>query len=375
MNSPQRMVDSSTQRLPGSVALRERKSDAASQTATGRLSATAMRNALEPFGRKRNAYALMLLAIDLSLFVVGQFLAITATSGWLQIVGMLVTLAAIVRLFLIGHDACHQALTSSRPLNDLAGRIAFLVSLTPYSLWRAGHNIGHHGFNNLRGRDFVWQPKQPEEYLALPRWRRAIERVYRGALGPAMYYLVEIWWKHLYFPNRRHIPSRRAEFNWDSLLVTVMALAWVGSIFVYTQHHQRAFWPVLLAAFIVPFVLWNWAVGLIVYLHHTHPDVPWYEEKRDWQQHMAQISSTIHMVMPPPLGAFLHHIMEHPAHHLNSHIPLYNLKAAQQHLRQIGARFTSTPFTLSHYLRCIRTCQLYDYRHQSWRSFRDAAHA
>src|SRR5208282_3319403 len=101
MNSPQRMVDSSTQRLPGSVALRERKSDAASQAATGRLSATAMRNALEPFGRKRNAYALMLLAIDLSLFVVGQFLAITATSGWLQILGTLVTLAAIVRLFLI----------------------------------------------------------------------------------------------------------------------------------------------------------------------------------------------------------------------------------------------------------------------------------
>jgi hypothetical protein len=94
MISAQRMIDSSTKRFPDSVALRELKSDAVEQAATGRLSATAMRNALEPFGRKRNAYALMLLAIDLSLFVVGQFLAVTATSG---------------------------------------------------------------GFNNLRGRDFVWQ--------------------------------------------------------------------------------------------------------------------------------------------------------------------------------------------------------------------------
>jgi len=39
--------------------------------------------------------------------------------------GVLVTWAAIVRLFIIGHDACHQAFTSSARLNHAVGRIAF----------------------------------------------------------------------------------------------------------------------------------------------------------------------------------------------------------------------------------------------------------
>jgi 2-polyprenyl-6-methoxyphenol hydroxylase-like FAD-dependent oxidoreductase len=35
------------------------------------------------------------------------------------------------------------------------------------------------------------------------------------------------------------------------------------------------------------------------------------------------------MLVPSAVGAWMHHIMEHPAHHMNSTIPLYNLKAAR----------------------------------------------
>ena len=86
----------------------------------------------------------------------------------------------------------------------------------------------HHGFNNLRGRDFIWEPKQAQEYLALPRWRRALERAYRSALGPALYYFIEIWWKLLFFPNRRQMPTPRLEFRVDSWLAAAAACTWVG---------------------------------------------------------------------------------------------------------------------------------------------------
>lgn len=332
------------------------------------LSVNAARQAVEAYRQKRNLHAVLLLVSDYVAFAAGQYLVIATENGWLKALGAVITWVSIVRLFLIGHDACHEALVSSKLANQWMARVAFLVSLTPYSTWRAGHNIVHHGFNNLRGRDFVWEPKTLAEYGALPRWRQRLERLYRSVAGPPLYYLVEIWWRCLFFPG----PSQarpRTEFKLDSMLVTGVAALWTGLIALYTVTHGTAFWPTLLLAFIVPFLLWNWSVGLVVYLHHTNPDVRWYADKRQWKQATAQLASTIHLVLPWPFGPLIHHIMEHPAHHLDATIPLYHLKKAQKHLQEIGAGFVSTPFTLHYYWRCVRVCQLYDYQRQCWVPF------
>ncbi len=53
----------------------------------------------------------------------------------------LATGLVISRLFILGHDACHQSLTRHRTLNRWLGRLIFLPSLTPYSLWEVGHNV------------------------------------------------------------------------------------------------------------------------------------------------------------------------------------------------------------------------------------------
>src|SRR5271166_1770895 len=82
------------------------------------LSTAALRAAMQPYCHKRNAYALALLTLDVVMFAAGQWLAVTASSAWLVALGVLLTWSAIVRLFIIGHDACHQALTSNRRLND-----------------------------------------------------------------------------------------------------------------------------------------------------------------------------------------------------------------------------------------------------------------
>ena len=333
-----------------------------------RLSVNAARRAVEPFRQKRNVHAVLLLTSDYAAFAAGQYLAIAAGSGWLQVLGTVITWVSITRLFLIGHDACHEALVSNLRGNKWMARIAFLVSLTPYSTWRAGHNVVHHGFNNLRGRDFVWEPKTPAEYAAMPRWRQRVERLYRSVAGPPLYYLLEIWWRCLFFPSRRQARPR-TEFKMDSLLVASIAGLWIGLIFLYTTTHGTAFWPTLLRAFVIPFLLWNWSVGLVVYLHHTSPDVRWYADKRQWKLEAGQLASTIHLIIPWPFGPLIHHIMEHPAHHLDATIPLYHLNKAQKHLKDIGAGFVSIPFTLDYYWRCVHVCQLYDYQHQRWVPF------
>jgi omega-6 fatty acid desaturase (delta-12 desaturase) len=65
-------------------------------------------------------------------------------------------------LFIIAHDACHQSFTSSRYLNHLIGRIAFLPALTAYSLWDLEHNRRHHRFNNVKRYDLDFAPMSPD---------------------------------------------------------------------------------------------------------------------------------------------------------------------------------------------------------------------
>ena len=59
----------------------------------------------------------LVLAFDLALFAAGSALALLAASLALKLVGTLVVTAAIVRLFLIGHDACHGSFFGSARLN------------------------------------------------------------------------------------------------------------------------------------------------------------------------------------------------------------------------------------------------------------------
>ncbi|EWS58794.1 Fatty acid desaturase [Methylibium sp. T29-B] len=99
---------------------------------------------LAPLASRSTAYALALTLVDLLLLGA----ALTATVAFETLpMKLLAGMAAgfvIGRLFILGHDACHQSLTPHRRLNRWLGRLVFLPSLTPYSLWEVGHNVVHH---------------------------------------------------------------------------------------------------------------------------------------------------------------------------------------------------------------------------------------
>jgi acyl-lipid omega-6 desaturase (Delta-12 desaturase) len=334
-----------------------------------------LREVLSAYYNRSTLLAFVLLGLDLALFGLGQVLILaTATVGW-QLLGGVLTTLAIIRLFIIGHDACHGSLTDHAALNKLLGRIAFLPSLTPFSLWRVGHNVVHHGFNNLKGRDFVWQPLDPTEFSSLSPARRVLERIYRSAFGPLPYYLVEIWWRRLYFPGRGHAPGNRGEFFWDSTLVSVFALGWITWLVVAGSASggvgHVAF--VLTVGFIVPFLVWNWTVGFVVYLHHTHPDVVWYADKSAWLKAQGILHGTVRYRVRPWWNWLLHNIMEHAAHHLDPRIPLYRLKAAQAALARLVPDIPVVELSLRTYWRSVRECKLFDFERRRWVGFpRDA---
>lgn len=329
-----------------------------------------IRSWLAPIVARSTPLALALVLLDLLLFA----LTLTATV-WVS--NLLTKLALgmlsgfiIGRLFILGHDACHQSFTSHRRLNTWLGRLVFLPSLTPYSLWAVGHNVVHHGYTNLRGFDFVWAPHTLQEFQALPRWRQQLERLYRSGWAPWLYYLLDMWWKKMYFPSRRQMPTRRAEFVWDGVLVSVAAVLWIAALGWAAQASAQSFWLLLLTAFVVPLLFWKAMIGFVVYVHHTHTGVAWYQDKTEWAAAQPFVSTTVHLSFRHGIGAALHHIMEHTAHHVDMSVPLYRLKQAQKRLEtMLPGRIVIQQFSWRWYFDTARRCKLYDFEQQCWTDF------
>jgi omega-6 fatty acid desaturase (delta-12 desaturase) len=329
-----------------------------------------IRSWLAPLAGASTVRALALVTFDLALFAALLAATIVLRQPLLKLLCAVATGLVIGRLFILGHDACHQSLTRHRRLNRWIGRLVFLPSLTPYSLWEVGHNVVHHGYTNLRGFDFVWQPCSLEEYQALPRGRRWLERVYRSGWAPWLYYLVEIWWDRLLFPSRRRMPTRRAVFTGDGLLVSVFAAAWIAGLAVAARATGQSVAWLVTTGFAVPFLCWNALIGFVVYVHHTHPGVDWFEDKTSWAAAQPFVSTTVHLTFRWRIGTLLHNIMEHTAHHVDMSVPLYRLREAQALLeRRLEGHIVIQPFTWRWYVQTARRCKLYDFAARRWIDF------
>jgi len=325
---------------------------------------------MAPIASQNTARALALVVLDLVLLAATSAATILLEPIALKLLAAVAMGLVISRLFILGHDACHQSFTPHRRLNRWLGRLVFLPSLTPYSLWEVGHNVVHHGYTNLRGFDFVWQPLAIDEYRALPAGRRLLERVYRSGWAPWLYYLVEIWWKRMLFPNRRAMPTRRAVFIWDSVLVSVFALAWIAGLTAAAIATQQSVALLIGVGFALPFVIWNGMIGFVVYVHHTHLGVDWYADKRAWSASQPFVSTTVHLTFRSAFGSVLHHIMEHTAHHVDMSIPLYRLKNAQSLLEErLPGRIVVQAFSWRWYFETARKCKLYDFARDCWTDY------
>jgi omega-6 fatty acid desaturase (delta-12 desaturase) len=326
-----------------------------------------LRSALEPYARRSTALAWTLLLATLAVYGAAVAGAVAMAPLPARLAAAVLAGATISSLFVIGHDAAHGAYTGSRRMNAVIGRIAFLPALHNYSLWQVQHNRLHHRLPNLRGVN-SWSPLTKAEFDALPAWRRAVERLYRGPLGFAPYYLVERWWKDKFFPRRSR--GRRAAFWLDfALLVGFLAgflalLALTGSLL------RTGAVEAVLLGFALPYLVWSALMGATTYMQHTHPRVAWFDTLAEWRRLGGQEEVTVHLQVPRWYGLISHHIMDHPAHHLHPKIPLYRLAAAQQRLNLLlGARAVTQRFSPAYLLSTLARCKLYDYQRHCWLDF------
>jgi omega-6 fatty acid desaturase (delta-12 desaturase) len=278
----------------------------------------------------------------------------------------------IGQTFLIGHDACHQAFAKNSSLNKLIGRIALSWTLHSYTLWHLEHNIRHHGYTNIIGKDPSWSPFTKEEYDQLSSIRKILEHFYRGPLGAGAYYIIEMWLKIHAFPVGPNARSEWKRHFLDSALVIFVFVIQILGI----SHLGKFVDPgkslpeILLLGWIVPFLTWNWLMGFAIYLHHTHPAIPWFtQDKRPSFNHI-QIHATTHVIFPIPLTYLFYNIMEHTAHHLQPSIPMYKLYSAQKQLEQkYGDRIVRYQWSFKEYFRITKVCKLFDPERNCWTDF------
>ena len=147
--------------------------------------------------------------------------------------------------------------------------------------------------------------------------------------------------------------------------------SWVAVVAAVSYETGQNFWVLLALAVIVPFALWNVVMGFVVFVHHTHPKIAWFQKRHEWQRHRAYLSATVRVRFPLGIDRLLHNIMEHNAHHLNPRIPMYSLRRAQAVLEErFSDSFQAYRMTWRSYVDCVRRCKLYDFANHTWLDFR-----
>jgi omega-6 fatty acid desaturase (delta-12 desaturase) len=226
--------------------------------------------------------------------------------------------AFLVRLFMIQHDCGHGSFFRSKGLNDWVGRIAGVLTLTPYDHWRRTH-AAHHGTSgdlDRRGLGDV-ETLTVAEYLALPRWRRLGYRLFRHPL--VMFGLGPVY----VFVLRHRLPIGEMGDGWRP---------WVSTMTTNLAIGAAALGLILLGGlrpFLIvqaPITLIAGAIGVwLFYVQHQFEGVVWVRSSR-WTLPEAALNGSSHYHLPGILGWFTANIGVHHVHHLCSRIPFYRLQ-------------------------------------------------
>ena len=329
-----------------------------------------LRSHLKPF-RDRPVHAAVLRVAIVWAVYGGAFYGIVATRQWpVRLALSLLAGIGSGSLFMMGHDACHGSFTRVRALNQLLGRIVFLPSYHAFAPWELSHNRIHHVYTNLKGKDFVWTPLSKAEFDALSLPRRVLYRACRTPLGLALYYPTDVWATRILFPRARFVDRPRVVYALDSLLVVAFFAAQLAVTLAASGGRWADWAATAFFAIGVPWAIFSWLIGFVIYFNHTHPDVPWFDERAQWSGWTGMIHGTVRLRFPAWTALFASNIMDHVAHHVDPLIPLVRLPEASDRIEALlPGRTVTQGWSIAALRGVMARCKLYDYRAGCWTDY------
>lgn len=282
------------------------------------------------------------------------------------------------KFFVIAHDAAHGSFAPSRAANNAIGRVSMAAAFHILDPWKYGHNYLHHGFTNLRDKDFVWRPLSKREYDSAHLTRRLLERIYRhhSGVGFCPYYLIEILFKRMLWPRPGAAGAKASgavdfvvSYSMWSLVIIFLVF---GKLLIDGRMDDEAAIAVnMICGFVGPLLYVCWAIGFVVFFNHTHPEIPWFASRDRWNHWDAQLHCTLY-VQFLGISEFLlpSEVMNHVAHHVDTKIPVRHLRRAQEDFYRANPGLVkTTEWSSSMQHDIMSRCKLYDYGRNQWMDF------
>lgn len=328
---------------------------------------------IAPYVKSSTAIGLFFFFYDMALYWGGVLGALFFPELWMKLLAATLAGFKLSSFKTLGHDAAHGCLVRGKRLNWLLGVIVYAPCLYNYRMWVYDHHIGHHPHTNGPIKD-TYTPFTKAEFDALPLWRQAMERLYRGpnVIGWSLYYLIERWWDMKLFP-RGHMPQKHRDAAWPHFwFLAAYAAVFYGALAAAPLYTSMSSTGAILVAGVYPFLVFMAVTGWGLYLQHTHPDAAWVRgsdaENKLYFDRGELLS--VHWVFPRWFGKLTHDVMDHPVHHLHPRIPCYRLRVAQAKMNELlGEHALVEKFTLKSFLRTMRVCKLYDFDNHRWLDF------
>jgi len=258
-----------------------------------------------------------------SLAAYGGALTIAASHAatlWISAPMVVILAFASVRLYVLQHDCGHYSLFRTSRMNDAAGYVLSIFSLTPFRVMQYNHNQHHAYLGNLEHRETTEVFTMTlREWQDARFWTRLWYRLYRSpvimlSLGGIFTYFIAYRW-----------PRNTLKVGAAGVIVhNLMVAGFIGLVFATFG------WPGL-AVLGISAVLAGVIGVFLVYLQHNFEDTYW-DRKPDLDFRKATLvgSSSLDLGHWWDIGSG--NIAYHDLHHYNPAIPSYMLRICQKNL-------------------------------------------
>ncbi|KAF2762577.1 delta-12 fatty acid desaturas-like protein [Pseudovirgaria hyperparasitica] len=283
--------------------------------------------------------------------------ALLRTSAWLlygYAQGLVLT-----GLWVLGHECGHSAFSPSDTLNNTIGFLLHSALLTPYFAWRSTHRRHHIYANNL-AKDHNYVPPRKAEYLA--RLSRSLDSldplahlaedsplstllriVLQQLVGWPWYLLTNITAapNSISGPPSQHFLGNSHFLPWSTLFchseayyILASDMGILATTFLLYKLVLATSWQTVALIYLFPWLWLNHWIVAITYLHHTHPQVPKYEDSAWSFLHGA--TATIDRDFGWIGRLLFHNIIDyHVVHHLFPRIPFYHTATATSAIKPL----------------------------------------
>jgi omega-6 fatty acid desaturase (delta-12 desaturase) len=242
---------------------------------------------------------------------------------------------AFTGFFVIGHDCGHRSFSENKLLEDIVGTLAFMPLIYPFEPWRIKHNQ-HHAQTNKLVEDTAWHPVMPTEVEKWSPWQSTLYKTFLGS-PLKLWASVGHWWIW-HFDLNKYTEKQKPRVLVSLAAVAAFALIGLPTIAAFTGLGGVAkYW-------LMPWLGYHFWMSTFTVVHHTAPHIP-FKPASEWNAAKAQLSGTVHCDYPRWVEFLCHDISVHVPHHVNSKIPWYNLRAANESLeKNWGEYMTSCTF-------------------------------